>query len=92
MQDANGNGKLKPHAFEMLSYRIRCYISTKIVDKLFPQKQREGGGGHIGFDADPVGVDGLGMWRARVVQSEQHMICRLKASGGQGGPSKHGRN
>ena len=28
----------------------------------------------------------------RVVQSEQHMICRLTASGGQGGPSKHGRN
>ena len=25
-------------------------------------------------------------------QSEQHMICRLTASGGQGGPSKHGRN
>ena len=32
------------------------------------------------------------MWRVRVVQSEQHMICRLTASGGQGGPSKHGRN
>ena len=26
------------------------------------------------------------------VQSEQHMICRLTASGGQGGPSKHGIN
>ena len=25
---------------------------------------------------------GLGMWRVRVVQSEQHMICRLTASGG----------
>ena len=35
---------------------------------------------------------GLGMWSVRVVQSEQHMICRLTASGGQGGPSKHGRN
>ena len=34
----------------------------------------------------------LGMWPVRVVQSEQHMICRLTASGGQGGPSKHGRN
>ena len=33
-----------------------------------------------------------GMWRVRVVQSEQHMICRLTASGGQGGPSKLGRN
>ena len=32
------------------------------------------------------------MWRVRVVQSEQHMICRLTAGGGQGGPSKHGRN
>ena len=30
--------------------------------------------------------------RVRVVQSEQHMICRLTASRGQGGPSKHGRN
>ena len=38
------------------------------------------------------GFAGLGMWRVRVVQSEQHMICRLTASGGQGGPSKHGRN
>ena len=27
-----------------------------------------------------------------MVQSEQHMICRLTASGGQGGPSKHGRS
>ena len=35
---------------------------------------------------------GLDMWRVPVVQSEQHMICRLTASGGQGGPSKHGRN
>ena len=35
-------------------------------------------------------LPGLGMWRIRVVQSEQHMICRLTASGGQGGPSKHG--
>ena len=35
---------------------------------------------------------GLSMWRVRVVRSEQHMICRLTASGGQGGPSKHGRN
>ena len=26
------------------------------------------------------------------MQSEQHMIYRLTASGGQGGPSKHGRN
>ena len=34
----------------------------------------------------------LGMWSVRVVQSEQHMICRLTASGGQGGPSKHGIN
>ena len=32
------------------------------------------------------------MWCVPVVQSEQHMICRLTASGGQGGPSKHGRN
>ena len=38
------------------------------------------------------GLAGLGMWSVRVVQSEQHMICRLTASGGQGGPSKHGRN
>ena len=38
------------------------------------------------------GFAGLGMWRVRVVQSVQHMICRLTASGGQGGPSKHGRN
>ena len=38
------------------------------------------------------GFAGLGMWRVPVVQSEQHMICRLTASGGQGGPSKHGRN
>ena len=38
------------------------------------------------------GFAGLGMWRVRMVQSEQHMICRLTASGGQGGPSKHGRN
>ena len=38
------------------------------------------------------GFAGLGMWSVRVVQSEQHMICRLTASGGQGGPSKHGRN
>ena len=38
------------------------------------------------------GFAGLGMWRVWVVQSEQHMICRLMASGGQGGPSKHGRN
>ena len=32
------------------------------------------------------------MWSVRVMQSEQHMIWRLTASGGQGGPSKHGRN
>ena len=38
------------------------------------------------------GFAGLGMWRVRVVQSKQHMICRLTASGGQRGPSKHGRN
>ena len=38
------------------------------------------------------GFPGLGMWSVRVVQSEQHMICRLTARGGQGGPSKHGRN
>ena len=38
------------------------------------------------------GFAGLGMWSIRVVQSEQHMICRLMASWGQGGPSKHGRN
>ena len=38
------------------------------------------------------GFAGLGMWRVRVVQSEHHMICRLTAGGGQGGPSKHGRN
>ena len=38
------------------------------------------------------GFAGLGMWLVRVVQSEQHMICRLTASGGQGGPSKHGRS
>ena len=31
------------------------------------------------------------MWRVPVVQSEQHMICRLTASGVQGGPSKHGK-
>ena len=38
------------------------------------------------------GFAGLGMWRVRVVQSEQHMICRLMASGGRGGPSQHGGN
>ena len=38
------------------------------------------------------GFAGLGMWSVRVVQSEQHMIYRLMAGGGQGGPSKHGRN
>ena len=38
------------------------------------------------------GFAGLGMWSGRVVQSELHMICRLTASGGQGGSSKHGRN
>ena len=38
------------------------------------------------------GFSGFGMWRVQVVQSEQHMICRLMESGGQGGPSKHGRN
>ena len=35
-------------------------------------------------------------WFGHVARSsgkiEQHMICRLMASGGQGGPSKHGRN
>ena len=29
---------------------------------------------------------GLDMWSFLVVQSEQHVIYRLKASGGQGGP------
>ena len=43
-------------------------------------------------DLDLAGFAGLGMWRIRVVQSVQHMICRLTASRGQGGPSKHGRN
>ena len=43
-------------------------------------------------ELDLIGLAGLGMWRVPVVQSEQHMICRLTASGGQGGPSKHGRN
>ena len=38
------------------------------------------------------GFTGLGMWSVCVVQSEQHMICRLTASERQGGPSKHGRN
>ena len=35
---------------------------------------------------------GLGMWSVLVVQSEQHVIYRLMAGGGQGGPSLHGRN
>ena len=30
---------------------------------------------------------GLGMWSTIVVQSEQHVIYTLMASGGQGGPS-----
>ena len=38
------------------------------------------------------GFAGLGMWSIRVVQSEQHMIYRLKVGGAQGGQSKHGRN
>ena len=38
------------------------------------------------------GFAGLGMWSVLVVQAEQHVIYRLKAGGGQGGPSKHGRN
>ena len=29
----------------------------------------------------------LGMWSILVVQSEQHVIYRLRAGGGQGGPS-----
>ena len=31
-------------------------------------------------------------WFGHVVQSEQHVIYRLMAGGGQGGPSLHGRN
>ena len=38
------------------------------------------------------GFAGLGMWSVLVVQSEQHVIYRLKAGGGQGSPCKHGRN
>ena len=34
----------------------------------------------------------LGMRSVLVVQSEQHVIYRLMAGGGQGGPSLHGRN
>ena len=33
------------------------------------------------------GFAGLGMWSFLVVQSEQHVIYRLMASGGQGGPN-----
>ena len=38
------------------------------------------------------GLPGLGMCSVLVVQSEQHVIYRLMAGGGQGGPSLHGRN
>ena len=38
------------------------------------------------------GFPGLGMWSVLVVQSEQHVIYRLMAGGGQGGPGLHGRN
>ena len=38
------------------------------------------------------GFAGLQMWRVFVMQSEQHVIYRLKASRGQGGPNWHGRN
>ena len=34
----------------------------------------------------------LGMWSVLVVQLEQHVMYRLMAGGGQGGPSLHGRN
>ena len=30
---------------------------------------------------------GLGMWSVLVVQSEQHVVYKLMAGGGQGGPS-----
>ena len=33
------------------------------------------------------GFTGLGMWSILVVQSEQHVIYRMMAGGGQGGPS-----
>ena len=33
------------------------------------------------------GFAGLGMWSVLVVQSEQHVIYRMMAGGGQGGPS-----
>ena len=33
------------------------------------------------------GFAGLGIWSVLVVQSEQHVIFRLRAGGGQGGPS-----
>ena len=38
------------------------------------------------------GFAGFGMWSVLVVQSEPHVIYRLKTGGGQGGPSLHGRN
>ena len=38
------------------------------------------------------GFAGLGMCKILVVQSEQYVIYRLMAGGGQGGPSYHGRN
>ena len=38
------------------------------------------------------GFAGLCMWSVLVVQLEQHVIYRLMAGGGQGGPSWHGRN
>ena len=33
------------------------------------------------------GFDGLGIWSILEVQPEQHVIYRLMAGGGQGGPS-----
>ena len=38
------------------------------------------------------GFAGLGIWSILAVQSEQHVIYRLRAGEGQGGPSLHGRN
>ena len=38
------------------------------------------------------GFAGLGTWSILVVQLEQHVIYRLMAGGGQGGPSYNGRN
>ena len=38
------------------------------------------------------GFAGSDMWGVLVVWSEQHMVCRLMAGGGQGGPRCHVRN